>query len=355
MSKRDNLMAHTTQMDIARKLNVTRITVSKALRNHPDISMEMKKKVCETAEELGYIPNLIAQNLISRRTFTIGVVVPDLENSFFAYATDSIIDAATRKNYIVFVTVSRENQNNEIINIQKLIGLRVDGLLICVSQQTSDPQIFKYIKNLNIPLVFFDRQFEGFDFPSIIFDDRNGAIVLLEKIIEEGYTRIAHIAGYSKVSIGRERCLGYRQALKNKALEINPDWIIEGGFEVTDGYKAFMKLYHSKNMPEIIFAVNDRTALGVYHAAKKVGVRIPEDIGIAAFGFNEIAQTFTPSLTVINQNPRKIGLAAANMLIEEIENKDFDKKKHIEIKEEFLWNASVLRQNSLENLSMEQG
>jgi LacI family transcriptional regulator len=348
-------MSHVKQIDIARKLNVTRITVSKALRNHPDISIEMKKKVRETAEEFGYIPNLIAQNLISKRTFTLGVVVPDLENSFFAYATDSIIDAATNKNYIVFVTVSRENQHNEKVNIQKLIGMRVDGLLVCVSQETSNPEIFNHIKKLNIPLVFFDRQFEGLHLPSIIFDDRNGAILALENIIQEGYTKIAHIAGYANVSIGKERHHGFKQTLKNKGLEINPDWVIEGGFEVTDGYNAFMKLYHSKNLPEIIFAVNDRTALGVYHAAKKVGIRIPEDIGIAAFGFNEIAQTFTPSLSIINQNPRKIGLAATDMLIEEIENKNPDKKKHIAIKEEFIWNASILKQKKWNNLITEQG
>ena len=348
-------MRHITQIDIARKLNVTRITVSKALRDHPDISIEMKKKVRVTAEELGYIPNLIAQNLISRKTYTLGVVVPDLENSFFAFATDSIIDAATNKNYIVFVTVSRENQFNEKVNIQKLIGMRVDGLLVCVSQETTNPEIFKHINKLNIPLVFFDRQIEGLKVPSIIFDDRNGATLALENIIREGYTKIAHIAGFATVSIGKERLWGFKQALKNKGLEINPEWIIEGGFEVTDGYNAFMKLYHSKNLPEIIFAVNDRTALGVYHAAKKVGIRIPEDIGIAAFGFNEIAQTFTPSLAVINQNPRKIGLDATDMLIEEIENKNSNKKKHIGIKEEFLWNASILRQNNLENSDRDQG
>ena len=140
-------MAHIKQSDIAKKLNVTRITVSKALRNHPDISAEMKKKVLETAEELGYIPNLIAQNLISKRTFTIGVVIPDLENSFFAYVADSIIDTAAEKNYYVFVTVSRENQQSEKLNIQKLIGMRVDGLLVCVSQYTTDPQIFNLIEN----------------------------------------------------------------------------------------------------------------------------------------------------------------------------------------------------------------
>jgi LacI family transcriptional regulator len=339
-------MAHSTQTDIARKLNVTRITVSKALRNHPDISMVMKKKVREAAEELGYIPNLIAQNLISKRSFTIGVVIPDLENSFFAYAADSIIDAATDKNYSVFVTVSRENQNSEKLNIQKLIGMRVDGLLVCVSQKTSNPQVFNHIKKLNTPLVFFDRKFEGLDFSSIAFNDRNGAIVALEKIIEEGYTKIAHIAGYSNVSVGKERCEGFKLALKNKGLEINPHWMIEGGFEVADGYNAFMTLYHSNNLPEIILVVNDRAALGVYQAAKEVGVKIPEDIGIAAFGFNEIAQTFTPPLSIINQDPRQIGLAATNMLIQEIEDieiKNTENKNHFTIEEEFLWNNSILR------------
>jgi LacI family transcriptional regulator len=335
-------MAHATQLDIASRLNVTRITVSKALRNHPDISAEMKKKVLDTAEELGYTPNLIAQNLTSRKTFTLGVVIPDLENSFFAYATDSIIDAASEKKYNVFVTVSRENQNIEILNIQKLIGMRVDGLLVCVSQQTNNPQIFNHIKKLNIPLVFFDRQFEGLDFPSITFNDRNGAIVALEKIFEKGFTKIAHIAGYSNISIGKERYTGYKEALEKNGVEINPEWIIEGGFEIKDGYNAFMKLYHSNNLPEIILTVNDRAAMGVYHAAKEVDIKIPEDIGIVAFGFNEIAQTFTPPLSIINQNPRKIGLAATNMLIEEIKNKNTDKKNQITIEEEFLWNGSIL-------------
>ena len=339
-------MKHATQIDIARKLNVSRITVSKALRNHPDISAEMKRKVRQIAEELGYIPNLIAQNLTAKRTFTLGVVVPDLENSFFAYATDSIIDAASSRDYSVFVTVSRENQNHETSNIQKLIGMRVDGLLVCLTQQTKDPQIFNHIKKLNVPLVFFDRQFAGLGFPSVTFDDRNGAIVALEKIIDEGYTQIAHIAGYANVSIGRERREGFKQALQTAGLEIHPEWIIEGGFEVDDGYHAFMKLYESNHLPEIILAVNDRTALGVYHAADKVGVKIPEDIGIAAFGFNEIAQTFSPKLSIINQNPRQMGLTTTEMLIEEIENKHSNMGRQIAIKEEFLWNDSILMKNS---------
>jgi len=336
-------MAHATQSDIARKLNITRITVSKALRDYPDISAEMKKKVHEVAEELGYTPNLIAKYLTSNKSFTIGVVIPDLENSFFAYATDSMIDATTEKKYNLIVTISRENQQNEIINLKNLIGMRVDGLVVCVSQQTNDSAIFDNIKNKNIPLVFFDRQFEGLDFRNVVFDDKNGAVTALNKIIEEGYTKIAHFAGYSNVSVGRERCLGYEQALGKNGIEINPEWIIEGGFEVKDGHTSFMKLYNEKKLPEIIFAVNDRVALGAYQAARDVGIVIPEDIGLVAFGFNETAQTFTPALSIINQDPRKIGRTAAEMLIEEIENNNSDSRQQIVIEEEFLWNDSIKR------------
>ena len=334
-------MAHTTQIEIARKLNVTRITVSKALRNHPDISKEMKKKVLETAEELGYIPNLIAQNLTSKRSFTLGVVIPDLENSFFAYAIDSIIDAVAEKNYSVFVTVSRENQNNEKLNIQKLIGMRVDGLLVCVSQQTSNQQIFNQIKKLNIPLVFFDRKLEGLDFPSITFDDRNGAISALEKIIEQGYNKIAHFAGYSNVGIGKERYLGFKYALEKNGIEIRPEWIIEGGFEIKDGYNAFNKIYELNNLPEIIVTVNDRVASGVYKAINEKGLKIPEDIGIVGFGFSETAKAFSPSLSIINQDPRKIGCRAASLLLELINNKQTDVSHNVIIEEEFLWHNSI--------------
>jgi len=336
-------MAHIKQSDIAKKLNVTRITVSKALRDHPDISAEMKKKVLEMAENLGYIPNLIAQNLISKRTFTIGVVIPDLENSFFAYVTDSIIDIAAENNYYVFVTVSRENQQSEKLNIQKLIGMRVDGLLVCVSQYTTNPQIFNNIRTLKIPLVFFDRPFEGLNFPCVTFDDRNSATSTIEKIIEQGYTRIAHFAGYSNVSIGRERYLGYKNALERKGIEIKPEWIIEGGFEIEDGYKAFNKLYSSNNIPEIIFTVNDRVALGVYKAIAEIGLKIPDDLGVVGFGFKDTAQSFSPSLAIVNQNPRKIGSIAAELLIKIINGADNEVQQNIILEEEFIWNNSILR------------
>lgn len=336
-------MIHITQLDIAKKLNVTRITVSKALRNHPDISDVMKKRVNETAAELGYVPNLIAKNLTSRKTCTIGVVIPDLENIFFAYITDSMIDAATEKKYNVFVTVSRENSENEILNIQNLTGMRVDGMLVCVSQQTQDSKIFEQVKNIGIPLVFFDRQIEQLNLSSVVFDDRNGVVSALDRIVGEGYTKIAHFAGYQKINIGRERCLGYKYAMSKNNIEIKDDWILEGGYEVIDGERSFMKLYNENNLPEVILAVNDRVALGIYRAAKKVGVKIPEDIGVVAFGFIETADSFSPTLSIINQDPRKMGKLAMDLLYKEIEQKESSKKQHLNLKieESFYWNNSL--------------
>ncbi len=335
-------MNNIKQLDIAKELNISRITVSKALRNHPDISESMKIKVKKMAEKMGYFPNLVAQNLISGKSNTIGVVIPDLENSFFAYATDTIIDVAFGKNYTVFVTVSRENSQNEIDNIQKLIGMRVDGILVCVSKDTRDYKIFEKIKEIGIPLVFFDRQIEKLNVSSIVFDDRYGAIHTLDKIIDEGYKKIAHFAGYQTTNIGRERCLGYKHALNKHGLKIKEEWILEGGFEIDDGVRSFMKLYKEKKLPEIILAVNDLVALGIYRAARNVGIRIPDDIGIVAYGFCETASLFSPTLSVINQDPRVIGRMTIEMLLNEIELKN---NQHINLKiiEDFIWNDSLKR------------
>ena len=314
-------MVNVRQSDIAKQLNVSRVTVSKALRDHPDISQAMKKKIGLTARKMGYVPNLIARQLNSRRTFTIGIVVPDLENSFFSYIVDSMIDYATEHNYYVILTVSREKANIEKQNIENLIGMRVDGLLVCLSQETTDRQVFTKVGKMNIPLVFFDRAFENMKFSRVVFNDKPGAVNSLNSIILEGYTRIAHFAGYSKTNIGRERNEGFNEALSKNKIQVNKEWIIEGGFELKDGYESFKKLNNLGNLPEVIFAVNDRVALGAYKAAKEAGLRIPEDIGIFGFGFNEITDFFDPQLTVINQDPRKMGMEAIKLLIDEIENK----------------------------------
>jgi LacI family transcriptional regulator len=336
-------MVNIRQSDIAKELNISRVTVSKALRDHPDISKAMKLKIGETARKMGYVPNLIARQLNSRRTFTIGVVVPDLENSFFSYIVDTMIDYATEHNYHMILTVSREKENIEKQNIENLIGMRVDGLLVCLSQETKDRQVFKVVEKMKIPLVFFDRAFETMKFSRVVFDDKPGAANSVNRMIQEGYTRFANFAGFSNTNIGKQRLDGFTEALLKNKIPVKKEWIIEGGFEMKDGYESFKKLNSAGSLPEVIFTVNDRVALGVYKAAKEAGLNIPEDIGIFGYGFNEITDFFDPQLTVINQDPRKMGLEAIKLIINEIEKQTRNSQTKILIEEEFLWRRSVRR------------
>ena len=161
-------MVNIRQSDIAKELNISRVTVSKALRNHPDISKAMKKRIFEVASKMGYVPNLIARQLNSRRTFTIGIVVPDLENSFFSFIIDSMIDYAAEFNYhIIIDCFTRERESLRRQNIENLIGMRVDGLLVCLSQETTNREVFKVVEKMKIPLVFFDRAFENMKFSRV--------------------------------------------------------------------------------------------------------------------------------------------------------------------------------------------
>ncbi len=338
-------MVNITQSDIARELKISRVSVSKALRDHPDISQTMKKKIVDTARKMGYVPNLIARQLNSRRTFTIGITVPDLENSFFSFIVDRMIDYATLHNYYVILTVSRENQDIEKQNIENLIGMRVDGLLVCLSQESTDRKIFKTVEKMKIPLVFFDRTFDNLKFSTVTYNDKSGALNGTNMIIQEGYSRIAHFAGYSTTNIGKLRLEGYTDALKQNKIPVRKEWIIESGFEFQDGYESFKKLNSTGPLPEIIFAVNDRVALGIYRAVKEAGLRIPGDIGIFGFGFNETIDFFDPPLTVINQDPRKLAVEAIKLLIDEIEytGKKPKNRSRVIIEEEFMWKKSVLR------------
>lgn len=196
---------------------------------------------------------------------------------------------------------------------------------------------------MNIPLVFFDRAFENMKFSSVVFNDKPGAANSLNRLVLEGYTKIANLSGYSKTNIGKERLEGFMESLVKNKIQIRKEWIIEGGFELKDGYESFKKLNISGHLPEVVFTVNDRVALGAYKAAKEAGLRIPEDIGILGYGFNEITDFFDPQLTVINQDPRKMGLEACKLLINEIEKKIKNGKNKIYIEEEFLWRKSVKR------------
>ncbi|MBN2103529.1 LacI family DNA-binding transcriptional regulator [bacterium] len=315
------------QSAIAKQLNVSRATVSKALKDADDISEEMKKRVRRLAEKYNYIPHYHASNLQSKKTFTIGVIVPDISYSFFAFVIDGIMDVAQSSGYKIILTVSREKADTEKENILTLLSMRVDGILLAISKETRSTQIFRKVNQSEIPLVFFDRTIENLDCSSVGIDDREAARKLIDFVVKAGYKRVWHIAGDSLVDIGRKRCLGYVDALKANKIPVRKEWIIEGGFTRMDGYRGFNELFKTNEIPEVVYAANDQIALGVYDAMRELGIQFPDTVGVVAFGHHEFAKIISPSLTIINVDPYDLGKKAMELLIRHIDDHELSNTK----------------------------
>ena len=318
-----------TLTDIARVLNVSKVTVSKALRDHPDIGAEMKEKVRQTAEKLGYVPNFIARNLSAQHSKTIGLVVPKIAHHFFASTIESIYETAYLNDYDVILTVSQENAQNERKHIQTLLSMRVDGLLVSVSEQTKETDIFEVARQRSVPLVFFDRAPENTDFSFVTSDDEGGSYQAVRQLIRSGYKKITHVAGFSHTNIGRKRRAGYERAMRESGIEVPSEYIIEGGFGEADGYRGFMKLHKRAALPEAVFAVTYPVALGILLAADEQGVKIPKDMDLICFGGSEYNRFIKPSLSFIDQPTDEIGRIATQLLLEELKNPDKPPQKII--------------------------
>ena len=317
------------QIDIAHKLGTSRIAVSKALADHVDISAELKARVRQAAEKMGYIPNLTARNLQAQKTNTIGVVVPDISNSFFSFAIHGIMDAAAKQGYQILLSVSRENAEIEENNILTFLAMRVDGLLVAVSKDTHERTVFDKVRSSRTPLVFFDRSLPDGEFSSVGIDDYKAAKTLIEFVLRNGYDKIAHLAGSLSTDIGLGRYQGFRDALTEAGIKVETKWVVESGFSRSSGYEGCKRLLALDKAPQVIFAVNDRSAQGAYAAIREASLSIPDDIGVVAFGHKEFAELLHPTLTIIDSPPNVLGQEALNLLLKEIQNPKCRRQKII--------------------------
>ncbi len=334
-----------TLNDIAQKLGVSPITVSKALRGHPDISHNTSQLIKKTAIELGYSPNFMARNLASRKSNTIGVVLPQIAHHFFSSIIDHIYNYAFANNYEVFLTISHENYEMQSKQIQTLLSMRVDGIIISISQDTDNFDIFETAKKRKVPIVFMDRIPELADCNTVTVDDRGGAYKVIDHAIKLGYKRIAHFAGFTNINIGRERMHGFRQAMNDHGLQINNDWILEGDFSEKSGYDSFMKLYHEKNLPDLILAVTYPVAIGIYRAANELGLKIPNDIDLICFGNSQEQSFLSPPLSCINQPTEQLAAKSMDLLLENIDKIDGWEFQHIVIDTELILRSTCTKFN----------
>lgn len=307
--------------DIANRLNLTKVSVSKALRDHEDISIETRERVKKMAKKMGYHPNLQARSLTSKVTNTIGVIVPKIAHTFFASTIEGIYKTAEEFGYKVILGISYENEKLEKDHLEAMINMRVDGLVISVTEQTRSPERFKMLKEMGINLVFFDRGFSDAGFSYVKVADRESSRKGVKRMIELGYKKIAHLAGYQSSRIGKERKEGYLEALDEAGLSMPESAIVEGGFSETDGATGFEKLIHDYGMPDAIFAVTYPVGLGIRIKMEEMNID-PSDIPILAFGESDFNQYLSVPFYCIDQPNFDLGKRAFEQLKKEMETKN---------------------------------
>jgi LacI family transcriptional regulator len=320
-----------TLSDIAQRLGVSKVTVSKALRGHPDISPETVQAVKRVAREMRYYPNHMARSLSSRKSNTIGVVVPKIAHFFFSSVIEALYTAALGQGYEILLTVSQENADLEQRHIQSLLSMRVDGLIVSLSANTRDFEVYSRLRDMGVPLTFMDRVVEDGRFARVVVDDFGGAFAATEQAIRVGYRRLGHLGGYEHTSIGQGRYRGFAAAMDKYGIPVNRDWVVQGGFGESDGYAGFMKLMEGAELPEFIFAATFPIAFGVYRAADELGLRIPRDIDIICFGNSGMNQFLSPPISYVDQPTRELAVNALELTLAQIRSKESSPPVRIEL------------------------
>ncbi len=312
----------TTIVDIAKILGVSPSTVSRALNNSSEINENTRKEIVRVANELDYRPNLLAQSLHRGDTHTIGVVIPDIQRPFFAGVLAGIQKVASEAGYRVMICQSNESHTTEILNVQALVASRVDGLLISHSKETNTFEHVKLQLKKGLPIVHFDRVCEELETAKVIQEDFAGSFALVEHLIKQGCRRIAAFAGPEDLLISKKRVDGYKAALERHGIPLDVDIIFHSNFEKEDSLKALEIWLNLPNKLDGIFTVHYANAIEMIVALKQKGIKIPNEIALAAFGDDLLASLIEPSLTVYHQFPYKVGIEAATILIDNIINKD---------------------------------
>ncbi len=305
--------------DIARDLNVSVMTVSKVVRGCADVGAETRGRVLARIKELNYQPNWVARSLAARRTFMIGLIVPDLMHSFFAEIAKGVAVAIRPLGYDVVICNSEENGELESSEVDRLLGRQVDGLLLASAQPPSSLAVFERIEARGVPYVLIDRRFADVHAPYVGADDEAIGRMATQHLIARGCRRIAHIAGPA-LTTGLGRRKGYQETLAAAGLTMPEGYVVEATDDDT-GYQATRRLLKLNPRPDGIFGYNDPTAAGAVKACLEAGIRIPEEIKVIGVGNVHYSDLLRVPLSTIDQSSTAIGQQAADILLKAIGNK----------------------------------
>ncbi len=311
---------HISLKDLAIELGVSISTVSRALKNHPDISPELTRKIQEVARLKNYAPNPLAMGLLKQQTKMIGVIVPDLVTHFYSSIISGIESVAKEKGYYIVISSSNESFTKEAESVENLLKTRVDGLIVCLSQETSHFSHFQQLIDDDIPLIFFDRVCEQLQVPTVTVDGREAVISIIRHFYENGCRRIAYISGPKHLNISKNRKDGYLAGLQQYGLPYQSELFVECKLNTEDATLAANKLLNLQNKPDAIFGINDTVAFAAMKEIKRQGFKIPDDIALVGFTDEFHATVVEPALTSVTHPTFQMGQEAAKLFFKWIEN-----------------------------------
>lgn len=325
------MSSQVTIKDIARALKISPSTVSRALKDHPDISKRTKKAVVELASELNYEPNSIALSLRKSKTNTIGVIIPEIVHYFFSNIISGIEDVAYNSGYNVIISQSNESYDREVSDTKALLASRVDGFLISPSKETTDLSHIEALVKRDIPIVIYDRLCDGLNVSQIVIDDYHGAYEATDHLIKAGCRRIAHLQGPKNQMIFQERLRGYREALEKNNLKYDEALVVhcyDGTMEETMNHTE--NLMELPQPPDGIFGNQDLVAIAAMKVIKQRGLSVPDDIAIVGFGDWQVSSLVDPSLSSVTQPGFEMGQKAAELLLEQMKDpEDYKPRREI--------------------------
>ncbi len=308
----------TTIHDIARKLNLSASTVSRALKDNPVISEPTRILVKRIAEEMGYRPNILAANLRTKRTNTIGVIVPLINRHFFSSVISGVEEVAYNQGFAVTISQSNDKIEKERKIAHTFFANRVDGLIVSIGMETNTIDHLKLFSERKIPIVFFDRVVEEIDAHKIVVDDYGGGFRATQHLIEQGAKKVAHIGGPLNLKIYENRQKGYCDALEKSGLKVHKSLIINNSLTREEGSKAINHLMQQEEKPDAVFCANDTTALSVIIYLREIGIKVPEDMVIIGFSNEPFSEVVTPSISTVKQPGFLMGQKAAQLIIQQI-------------------------------------
>lgn len=309
-----------TLKQIARELNVSVSTVSKALNDSPEISEPTKQKIQEFAKLKNYKPNVIGLNLKNRKTKTIGVIIPNILNSFFAKVFSGIEKVAEERGYNVLTCISNESLMKEIHTLDMLSNGTIDGFILSVSEEAQKQNEYRHFSDIisdGTPIVMFDRIADEVDCDKVVVDDFESAVNAVQHLINTGCRNIALFSAIDNLSVGKLRAKGYFKALEINGITSNPELVIR-----TDSEEMFnhqLEKLLENHMPDAVFALDEHASTMAMKAVIKRGIKIPEEVSVIGFADGLWSRRMTPSLSTISQHGPEIGEAAAHMLIDKLE------------------------------------